>query len=137
MRRVIRRPSPVAVLAAVREVVEAGTGRACVVDPDWRESPLYWVELVGSRPGQSKSARLDEFEVELHAVAPPARSQAAVLDMVAAAEEAMEAWPVMASPFRVVDVAEQGIRQVKVDESGEWHAIVAYEIAVSYGLICK
>lgn len=133
----VRRLSPVTLMAAVRAVVEAGTGKACVSDPDGREAPFYGMELVGSEPKRTKSMRLDEFTVYLHAFAPPARSQAGVLELVRDVEEAMEATVELPPPFELAGQDEDGIMQIKRDESGEWHAVVAYRLTVSYGLIVK
>ena len=78
----MRRLSPVTLMAAVRAVVEAGTGKACVSDPDGRDAPFFGMELVGSAPKKSKSMRLVEFTVYVHAFAPPSPSQAGLLDLV-------------------------------------------------------
>ncbi len=133
----IRRLSPVTLLSAVRTAVEAGTGKACVSDPDGRKAPFYGMELVGSEPKRTKCMRLDEFTVYLHAFAPPSRSQAGVLELVQEVEEALEATIELPPPFELAGQDEDGIIQIKRDESGEWHAVVAYRLTVSYGLIVK
>lgn len=133
----MRRLSPVTLMAAVRAVVEAGTGKACVSDPDGRDAPFFGMELVGSAPKRSKSMRLDEFTVYIHAFAPPSPSQAGLLDLVQEVEEALEATVELPAPFALVGQDEDGIIQIKRDESGEWHAVIAYRITVSYGLIVK
>lgn len=107
----LRRLSPVTLLAAVRSAVEAGTGKACVSDPDGRKAPFYGMELVGSEPKRTKCMRLDEFSVYIHAFAPPSPSLAGQ--------------------------DEDGIVQIKRDESDEWHAVIAYRFIVSYGLLVK
>lgn len=133
----MRRLSPLTLMAAVRQTVERGTGKACVSDPDGRKAPFYGMELVGSQPKRSKSMRLDQFSVYLHAFAPPAKSQAGVLALVSELEEAMEASIELPGPFRLAGQSEDGIIQIKRDESGEWHAVAAYTFTVSYGLIVK
>lgn len=133
----VRRLSPMTLLSAVRDTVEAGTGKACVSDPDGRKAPFYGMELVGSEPKRTKSMRLDEFTVYLHAFAPPSRSQAGVLELVQDVEEALEATIELPPPFELAAQDEDGIIQIKRDESGEWHAVVAYRLTVSYGLIVK
>ena len=133
----IRRLSPVTLLSAVRTAVEAGTGKACVSDPDGRKAPFYGMELVGSEPKRTKCMRLDEFTVYIHAFAPPSRSQAGVLELVQEVEEALEATIELPPPFELAGQDEDGIIQIKRDESGEWHAVVAYRLTVSYGLIVK
>ena len=39
--------------------------------------------------------------------------------------------------FHLVRQDDMGIQNIKRDGTGEWHAIVAYELTVSYGLIVK
>lgn len=133
----LRRLSPVTLLAAVRSAVEAGTGKACVSDPDGRKAPFYGMELVGSEPKRNKCMRLDEFSVYIHAFAPPSPSQAGVLGLVQEVEEALEATIELPPPFELAGQDEDGIVQIKRDESDEWHAVIAYRFVVSYGLLVK
>lgn len=135
--RKLRRLPPADLLAAVVARVSDGTGVRCVLNPRDEESPLYSASLVGTRPGKSKSMFLDVYDVQLHAISAPSMDAAAVLGMVAALEEAMERDVELGCPFSVVRQVDVGVQNVKRDPTGEWHAIVAYEIAVSYGLIAK
>lgn len=140
-RRMLRRLSPVDLVAAIVARVQDGTGTRCVLDPDDEPSPLYSVSLVGSRPGKSKTMFLDVFDVQIHAISSPSRSREGVLAMVASLEEAMEQDVVVDASecpiFNLVRQDDMGIQNIKRDGTGEWHAIVAYELTVSYGLIAK
>jgi hypothetical protein len=140
-RHAVRRLSPVDLLAAVVARVEAGTGTKCVLDPSDEESPLYSVSFVGSRPGRSKTLFLDVMDVQVHAISQPSGSEGEVLAMVAALEEAMEEDVVVDASecpvFHLVRQDDMGVQTVKRDPTGEWHAIVAYELTVSYGIIAK
>ncbi len=137
MSHAMRRVSPVDVLEAVQTRIEVGTGVMCVTDPDDQESPFYSLDFASSRPGRSKSMRLDVFDVWVHCISKPSGSSQEVLEMVAALEEAMEQDVKLAAPFSVVRQDDMGVQVVKQDETQEWHAVVAYEITVSYGLIIK
>lgn len=132
-----KRLSPVALMGAVRAVVEGGTGLPCVSDPDGRAAPFYGIELRGTRPGASKGLRLEEYELLLHTFAPPAPSQVEALELATRLEEALEVRAALPAPYTVVSQEEAGIQQVKRDESGEWHVVTAYRVVVSYGIICK
>ena len=136
-RRMLRRLPPADLVAAVVARVSEGTGTSCVLNPDDEPSPLYSVSLVGSRPGRSKSMFLDIFEVQLHAISAPSGSAEAVLGMVGALEEAMAQDVALGCPFSIVRQDYMGIQNVKRDPTGEWHAVVAYELTVSYGLMVK
>lgn len=136
-RRTLRRISPVDLVAAVVARVSEGTGTKCVLNPDGEESPLYSASLVGTRPGKSKSMFLDVYQIQLHAISAPSGSSGSVMGMVAALEEAMERDVALPAPFWLVRQDDMGIQNVKRDPTGEWHAIVAYELTVSYGLMIK
>lgn len=135
--RALRRLSPVALVEAVRDLVEDGTGLECTMNPDGKASPFYGIELVGSAPAKSKTMRLEAFSLLLHCISVPSETQLECLGMVNALEEAMEAFPCLTAPFRVVRCDDGGVQQIKRDETGEWHAVVAYTVTVSYGLIIK
>ena len=136
-RHALRRLSPVDLLAAVCARVSEGTGLACVTDPADEPSPFYSATLAGIRPGRSKSMFLDVFEVQLHAVAAPSRTQAEVLAMVGDLSSAMCQDVVLPEPFALVRQDDMGLQAVKRDPTGEWHAIATYELTVSYGLMIK
>jgi hypothetical protein len=137
----LRRLPPADLLAAVVARVSEGTGVRCVLNPDDEESPLYSASLVGTRPGKSKSLFLDVYEVQLHAISVPSGSAEAVLGMVGSLEEAMEQDVVVDASecptFHLVRQDDMGIQNIKRDPTGEWHAVVAYELTVSYGLMAK
>ena len=131
------RLSPVVLLGAVTRLVEDGTGTACGTSPQVEESPYYFVEFAGSRSATSRTMWLEDFTCYVHAVSVPSESQQAVLEMVAAMEEAMEAAVDLPAPFHLVLQTEDGIQRVKQDPTGEWHAVTAYTFRVSYGLKVK
>ena len=124
-------------MGAVATLVEGATGTPCVATVGERESPYYIVEFVGSRPAKSRTMFLDDMTLYLHAIDAPSDSQLGVLDMVTAAEEALEAMPELPQPFHLVMQTEDGIQRVMRDPTGEWHAVVSYTFRVSYGLRIK
>lgn len=137
MRHAIKRMSPVDVLAAVVSRVTGGTGTQCLTDPDDEESPFYFAEIVSSRPGRSKTMRVDVFDVAVHAISTPSDTREGVLGMVASLEEAMERDVDVPAPFWLVGQDDLGIQTIKRDPSREWHAVVGFELSVSYGLVVK
>lgn len=137
MRHAMRRMSPVEVLAAVVANVSDGTGVRCLTDPDGEVSPFYFTEIISSRPGRSKTMRVDVFDVAVHAISTPSDTREGVLGMVASLEEAMERDVDVPAPFWLVGQDDLGIQTIKRDPSREWHAVVGFELSVSYGLVVK
>lgn len=137
MNRMLHRVSPVDLLAAVVERVTDGTSYPCMSDPDMAESPFYSLELVESRPERSKTMYLDTYVVWVHVIAAPSKTQETVLDMVQELEEAMTQPVELPDCFNLTRQVESGMQTINKDPTGEWHAVVAYELTVSYGLMVK
>lgn len=136
-RRYMRRLSPVDLVGAVCRRIRDGTGLDCLTDPKDRRSPYYAVLLEGSRPGKSKAMRLDVFTLSVYCVSAHADTQGPVLGMVGDAEEAMERDIDLPCGFTVVKQVDTGVQSVGSVPTGEWSAVIGYEITVSYGLIAK
>lgn len=135
--KMLKRLNPVQMVQAVREVIEDGTGLECCTNPDGKESPFYAIAISATRPVQSKSMRMEDFDLDIHAISVPSESQMDVLQMVTDMEEAIEACPEMCPPWHVVSVTENGMVQCVQDPTKEWHAVVSYTVRVSYGLLIK
>ena len=135
--KVQRRLNPVALLERMRATIEDGTGIRCVTNPQGEESPFVCIEYAGSAPASSKTMRLEDHSLYIHAVDVPSESQAGVLTLLTGALEALEQVPELAPPFHTVSQTDQGIIQVKQDPTREWHAIDSYTVRVSYGLLIK
>lgn len=135
--KVLRRLNPVQLIQAVREVIEEHTGLECCTNPNDKESPFYAIALSATRPVKSKTMRLEDFDLDIHAISVPSESQTDVLGMVASMEEAVEACPELCPPWHVVSVTENGLVQCVQDPTSEWHAVVSYTVRVSYGLLIK
>lgn len=136
-RHVLKRLSPGDLIAAVVARVSQETGLVCTTNPNDEESPFFAVSFVGSRPGKSKALRLDVYSLQLHAISKPSYTQAEVLELIGLLEEAMEKDIALPCPFSLVRQDEMGVLTVKRDPTREWHAIVLYELTVSYGLMIK
>lgn len=135
--KVLRRLNPVQLVQAVRDVIETSTGLECCTNPQDKESPFYAIAITATRPAKSKTMRLEDFDIEVHAISVPSESQMGVLGMVTDMEEAIEATPELCPPWHVVSVTENGMVQCVQDPTKEWHAVVSYTVRVSYGLLIK
>ena len=57
--------------------------------------------------------------------------------MIQRTEEAMTAPLVLPAGVECLLQTETGVQSMQLDETGEWHAVLGYEIMTSYGLKCK
>lgn len=119
--------------------IEERTGVRCVDDPDNVPSPLYSVEFLNSKRGDTKTSFVDVYSVWVHAIAEPAtpRSNAPVLEMVRALEVALADDMPVPEPFDMFMQTVSGVQSLKTDPSGEGHAVVECEFRISYGFKCK
>lgn len=137
MRQALKRLPLDDFVAAVVARVKEGTGVKCVTDVNEESSPLYSVGALTVRPDKTKSMWLDVYTVEIHAITKPSKTRQSVFEMITALEEAMSKPITLECPFRVVRQTDNGLNTIKRDETGEWHAIVSFDVVVSYGLIIK
>ena len=143
-RKVLRRLSLSELVIAVVDHVSTITHAKCVTDPDNEESPFYSIGAISSEPGRSKTMYLEVFTVELHVISKPSKTRYEIFEMIRSLQEAMST-PISlekeglatATPYTVVRQVDNGVQTIKHDETGEWHAIVSFEVTVSYGLMIK
>lgn len=135
--KVLRRLSPVQLIQSVREVIETVTGLECCTNPSDKESPFYALYLTAMRPVDSKTMRMEDYDLDVHCISKPSDSQIEVLHMVQEVEEALSSCPELCAPWHVVRVAENGLVQCVQDPTNEWHAVVSITVRVSYGLLIK
>lgn len=126
-------------LGIVAGTVEERTGIRCVDCPDNEESPFYSVEFVQSEPANTKTMFVDRHRLWLHCIAAPVQphSNAPVLRLVKALEEALTRDIELPEPLRLNNQTYEGVQALKKDESGEGHAVLSYTFEVCYGFICK
>ncbi len=124
--------------AAVLEVLRENSGFP-VYDavPDDAESPFLFAEVIGKRDSSSKTTWKETFTVNLHCIAKPSPARTEVYEMIQAAEEAMTAPLSMPRGVECLRQTETGVQSMQLDETGEWHAVLGYEIMTSNGLKIK
>lgn len=133
--------SPTDLVAAVQEKIKRKTGLACFdyVEEN-TQSPFYFVELIKITPSNSKTMYRDIYTVWIHAIAEikeNVRGSAEVYDLINRLQEAMTEDITLPEPFEMVMQTDEGVQTIKTDETGEKHAVVAYEFMVCYGFKCK
>ena len=130
--------SPVTLIAAVQEKVEALTGLRCYDHvPLNEESPLYFAEIIRIQPANSKTMFRDVYSVAIHCIAEESPSSVGVYNLIENLQSALSEDIIPPEPFTLVMQTDNGVQTIKTDESGEKHAIVSYDFTVCYGFICK
>ena len=130
--------SPVTLIAAVQEKVEALTGLRCYDHVPLNEaSPLYFAEITRIQPANSKTMYRDVYSVAIHCIAEESPSSVGVYNLIENLQSALSEDITLPEPFELVMQTDNGVQTIKTDESGEKHAIVNFDFMVSYGFMCK
>lgn len=130
--------SPVTLIAAVQEKIEALTGLRCYDHVPLNEaSPLYFAEITRIQPANSKTMYRDVYSVAIHCIAEESPSSVGVYNLIENLQSALSEDISLPEPFELVMQTDNGVQTIKTDESGEKHAIVSYDFTVCYGFICK
>ena len=126
-------------LGCLIDHIEQATGTRCYDSPRDKASPLYSVELVSTEDKQTKTMFLDVFNVNVHCVSEEVRpySNAPVLRLVQALQEALTDDIELPEPFFLNSQTCNGLRSIKEDASGEGHAVLSYSFQVCYAFRCK
>ncbi|HEQ2560593.1 TPA: DUF5072 family protein [Streptococcus pyogenes] len=124
--------------ASIKQKIEDKTGLMAYdhVSEDM-PSPFYFIEVVDKRPEDTKVMWCEVFTVWIHAIAEAGKSKIAIYDMIEKLEEALTEELVLPEEIDILRQSEVGMQSLQEDETGEMHAIVAYEIKVSYGFKVK
>ena len=130
--------SPVTLIAAVQEKIEALTGLRCYDHVPLNEaSPLYFAEITQIQPANSKTMFRDVYSVAIHCIAEESPSSVGVYNLIENLQSALSEDIILPEPFTLVMQTDNGVQTIKTDESGEKHAIVSCDFTVCYGFICK
>ena len=130
--------SPVTLIAAVQDKVEALTGLRCYDHVPLNEaSPLYFAEITRIRPANSKTMYRDVYSSAIHCIAEESPSSVGVYNLIENLQSALSEDIILPEPFTLVMQTDNGVQTIKTDESGEKHAIVNFDFMVSYGFMCK
>lgn len=125
-------------VSAIQKKVKSKTAYPCydAVEKN-TPSPFYFVQVTGKRPAHSKTMWKDTFIVWIHAIAAPAESSLFVYEMIQKLEEALTEDIELPEGYQLVMQMNNGVQSVQTDETGEKHAVLAYEFTVCYGYKMK
>lgn len=135
---ILRKLSFVEIASGVLQTLRTHTPYDCYdAVPQDAPSPLLFAEVVGKRDASSKTMYKEIFTVQIHAIASPGNARTEIYQMINAVEEALTEPISTPEAVTLVLQTETGVQSFQQDETTEWHAVLAYEIMVSYGMKCK
>lgn len=124
--------------AAVLDALRRNTALPCYdAVPADAPSPLLFVEVIGKRDASSKTMYKEIFTVQVHAVASPGDARTEIYQMIQQVEEALTEDIVLPEPITLVLQTETGVQSMQKEATNEWHAVLSYDLTVSYGWKCK
>lgn len=103
------------------------------------KSPFYYLEFFSTKPVDTKTQFIDRFTFMLHAISKPTNpfTYEPVLDMVKELQEIMTEEVKIGKPFWLINQTYNGLLSLKEDPSHEGHAVLEYQIDISYGFKVK
>ena len=130
--------SPVTLVAAVQQKVQAHTSLKCYdAVPKNAESPFYFAEVIKILPANTKTMFRDNYTVWIHCIAEKSESSVGVYQLIEKLQEALSDDIDLPEPFELIMQTDGGVQTIQTDETGEKHAVAAFEFMVCYGFKCK
>ena len=128
----------VELVSAVQQRIESETGLRCYdVVPVNAENPFYIAEAVSKKPDNSKTFFRDVFTIWVHCIADGKISSGNVYDMIKQLDEAMTEEIELDTDYWLQDQIDAGVQNIFDEETGEKHAVCAFEFRVCYGFKTK
>ena len=124
-----------ALLEAIKKKVETCTALSCYdAVPRNAPAPFYAMELVMSRPADSKTFYRQAYTVNIYSIAQASPSTAPVLHLVRRLEEALTEDIELPCGFILESQVNNGVMAIGTDESGEKRATNTYTFIIRYGV---
>lgn len=105
--------------------------------PDNATSPFYILEIIGKRPENTKTTWAEVFSLWIHVIAEEGNEKIRVYELIEDLEDALTEEIPLPDHVTLIRQEETGVQSLTQDETGEMHAIIEYEIKVSYGFKAK
>ena len=105
--------------------------------PENAPSPFIFVEIVGKQDSSTKTMYKETFTAYLHAIASPSDCRTEIYSMIKTIEETLTERIKLPPGVTNILQTETGVQALQQDETGEFHAVLGYEIMVSYGYKTK
>lgn len=127
-------------IAAIQNKIETKTSKRCYDSvPDNAQSPFYFVEIVAQRPANNKTMFREIYTAWVHCIAAAEDngSSIGVYDLINKVQEAMTEEVTLPDPFILLSQTDGGLQALNTDETGEKHAVCAFDFMVCYGFMAK
>ena len=126
------------IAAAILHTLRKHTKYPCYdAVPENAPSPLIFVEIVNKQDSSTKTMYKETFTAYLHAIAAPSDCRTEIYTMIHDIEETLTERIVLPPGVTNILQTETGVQALQQDETGEFHAVLGYEIMVSYGFKTK
>lgn len=123
----------------VKDQLAENTG-ATVYDtlpPQDAPSPFYFVEFRRSLEIKSKVYFVDQYTLYIHAIGSVNGTNAEIYKMLDSMRDAMTCDIQVAEPYVLINQQNDGVLNIKKDETNELHAVVSFTFRIAYGLRTK
>lgn len=122
----------------IQERIQTGSGLDCVDDLTVsRTAPFTYLELVGSKPRNTKTMFVHEYTVHVHIISEPGSSVPHYAN-IRAVDEALTEYIELPEGYELWGQVESGfVANYKEPETGEHHAVLGFVFKIAYGLKVK
>ena len=126
-------------IAAIQDKIGPETGLVCYDHvPLNQASPFYFAELVRTTPSNTKTMFRDIMTVWIQCIAAEDNgSSVGLYGMIDSLQEALSTDITLPEPYELIMQVDNGVQEIKTDETGEKHGIVSFDFTVCYGFRCK
>lgn len=133
-----RKLDPVTLISAIQKKVEEKTELKCYdAVPLNAKSPFYFSEVVRILPSNTKTMFRDDYTVWIHCIAEKNDSSVGIYKLISGLQEALTEDITLPDPFELILQTDGGVQTIKMDETGEKHAVLVFNFMVCYGFRCK
>ncbi len=126
------------IVSAIQQKIVKKTGLKCY---DYVEknakSPFYFLEVASQTSASNKTMYVNTVSVMIHCIAEAKNSSVGIYKLINNVQEALTEDIEISTPYKLVLQTEGSLQTIKTDETGEKHAIIAYDFLICYDHIEK
>lgn len=100
-------------------------------------SPFYFIEFTGKQPNDTKTMFRESFSFYIHSIAEPAESSVGIYKLIQQMEEALSEDVKLPGEFELIRQTNNGVLNIKTDETNEKHSVSEFVFDVCYGYKMK
>lgn len=100
-------------------------------------SPFYFIEFIGKQPNDTKTMFRESFSFYIHSIAEPADSSVGIYKLIQQLDDALSEDVKLSVEFDLIRQVNNGVLNIKTDETNEKHAVSEFVFDVCYGYKIK